>query len=76
MIKVRRMTKATGVGRGGRRPGAGRKSAEETGQPLMIKRTITLTAEDVAKLDELGGGYLSRGVREALRRLAEYEHRD
>ena len=39
----------------------------------MEKHTITLTPEDVAQLTELGGGYLSRGIREALRRLNGHE---
>jgi hypothetical protein len=63
------MGKNTGVGRGGKRPGAGRKSAEETGIIPMEKHTLTMTAEGAALLRELGGGYLSRGLREALRRL-------
>jgi hypothetical protein len=41
----------------------------------MTKHTLTMTAEDADQLRELGGGYLSRGVREALRRLNEYAAR-
>jgi len=69
------LTKTINIRHGGKRPGAGRKSAEETGVPRMTKHTLTMTAEDADQLRELGGGYLSRGVREALRRLNEYAAR-
>lgn len=49
---------------GGARPGAGRKP--RYGRP-MIRKTIRLTAAEVTRLERLGGGNLSEGVRTALR---------
>lgn len=47
-------------GRGGARAGAGRPS---TGQPWMVRRTVTLPGELVERLASLGEGNLSAGIR-------------
>ncbi len=49
---------------GGARPGAGRRS--RFGQP-MVRKTIRLTAKEIARLTRLGAGNLSEGIRVALR---------
>ncbi len=49
---------------GGARAGAGRRP--RFGRP-MIRKTIRLTAEEIARLERLGAGNLSEGVRAALR---------
>jgi Arc/MetJ-type ribon-helix-helix transcriptional regulator len=48
-------------------PKPGRPSLDVTSQPRPI--TITLTAEDIALLDEVGQGNYSEGVRLAIRAL-------
>ncbi len=49
---------------GGSRPGAGRRP--RFGQP-MVRKTIRLTEQEIARLERLGAGNLSEGVRMALR---------
>ncbi len=51
---------------GGSRPGAGRRP--RFGQP-MVRKTIRLTEQEIARLERLGAGNLSEGVRAALRRV-------
>lgn len=51
---------------GGKREGAGRKPS---GSPPMLRKNVTLPADVVARLEELGKGNLSAGIREAVRRL-------
>ncbi|MGE5139507.1 MAG: hypothetical protein ACM3JD_08610 [Rudaea sp.] len=50
---------------GGSRPGAGRHP--RFGQP-MVRKTIRLTEKEIARLERLGAGNLSEGVRAALRK--------
>ena len=47
-------------GRGGARDGAGR---PPTGQPWMVRRTVTLPGDLVERLAALGEGNLSAGIR-------------
>ncbi len=49
---------------GGARPGAGRRP--RYGKP-MLRKTIRLTQEEITRLEQLGAGNLSEGVRTALR---------
>ena len=53
---------------GGARKGAG--LATDTGGASTERHTVTLDAATVAKMREIGAGNLSRGIREAARRLA------
>lgn len=46
------------------RPGAGRHP--RFGQP-MVRKTIRLTEREIARLEQLGAGNISEGVRTALR---------
>jgi hypothetical protein len=50
-------------GRGGRRPGAGRKPAAD--QPVR-RLTVWLTETQITRLRELGAGNASRGLRSLL----------
>lgn len=52
---------------GGPRPGAGRRP--RFGRP-MIRKTIRLTEKEIARLERLGDGNLSEGIRTALRQAA------
>jgi hypothetical protein len=52
---------------GGPRPGAGRRP--RFGRP-MIRKTIRLTEKEIARLERLGAGNLSEGIRTALRQAA------
>ena len=53
---------------GGARKGAG--LATDTGGARTERHTVTLDAATVAKMRGIGAGNLSRGIREAARRLA------
>jgi hypothetical protein len=53
---------------GGARNGAG--LATDTAGQKTKKHTVTLDAATVVRMKELGDGNLSRGIREAARRLA------
>ena len=50
---------------GGARPGAGRRP--RFAHP-MVRKTVRLTAEEIASLERLGAGSLSEGIRAALRK--------
>lgn len=54
--------------RGGPRKGAG--LASDTGGAKTERHTVTLDAGTVERMKSLGCGNLSRGIREAARRLA------
>lgn len=54
--------------KGGARKGAG--LAFDTAGQKTAKHTVTLDAPTVARMKEIGAGNLSRGIREAARRLA------
>lgn len=54
--------------KGGPRKGAG--LATDTGGAKTERRTVTLDAMTVSRMKGLGAGNLSRGIREAARRLA------
>lgn len=54
--------------KGGPRKGAG--IATDTGGAKTERHTVTLDAATVARMKALGTGNLSRGIREAARRLA------
>lgn len=54
--------------KGGPRKGAG--LATDTGGAKTERHTVTLDAVTVERMKELGAGNLSRGIREAARRLA------
>ena len=53
--------------KGGPRKGAG--LAADTGGAKTARHTVTLDKTTVARMKELGAGNLSRGIREAARRL-------
>lgn len=53
-------------GRGGPRPGSGRKLIGDT---PMVKITVTLPQDVIEQLEQLGEGNISAGIREAMRRL-------
>ena len=53
---------------GGARNGAG--LAPDAAGQKTAKHTVTLDLATVARMKELGAGNLSRGIREAARRLA------
>jgi hypothetical protein len=53
---------------GGARNGAG--LATDAAGHKTVKHTVTLDVATVARMKELGAGNLSRGIREAARRLA------
>lgn len=54
--------------KGGPRKGAG--LAKDTGGAKTERHTVTIDPVTVERMKELGGGSLSRGIREAWRRLA------
>jgi len=54
--------------KGGIRKGAG--LASDTAGQKTAKHTVTLDVATVVRMKELGAGNLSRGIREAARRLA------
>jgi hypothetical protein len=54
--------------KGGPRKGAG--LAKDAGGAKTERHTVTLDVATVARMKELGAGNLSRGIREAARRLA------
>mgnify|MGYP001435590608 CR=1 FL=1 len=54
--------------KGGARKGAG--LAPDAAGQKTAKHTVTLDVATVSKMKELGAGNLSRGIREAARRLA------
>jgi hypothetical protein len=53
---------------GGKREGAGRKPI---GAARMVAVTVTLPADLIEKLEQLGEGNLSAGIREAVRQFDE-----
>ncbi len=53
---------------GGSRPGAGRRPRFD--KP-MVRKTIRLTEQEIARLERLGAGNLSEGVRKALRQAGK-----
>lgn len=53
--------------KGGARKGAG--LAPDAAGQKTTKHTVTLDAATVSRMKELGAGNLSRGIREAARRL-------
>lgn len=53
--------------KGGARKGAG--FATDVAGQKTVKHTVTLDETTVARMKELGAGNLSRGIREAARRL-------
>lgn len=55
-------------GRGGKRPGAGRPPL--LGERLLVA-TVRLTAAQIERLKQLGGGNLSAGIRALLTRLSD-----
>ena len=55
--------------KGGPRKGAG--LARDTGGAKTERHTVTLDAATVAKMRGIGAGNLSRGIREAARRLSD-----
>lgn len=59
--------------KGGLRKGAG--LASDTGGAKTERHTVTLDAGTVARMKEFGSGNLSRGIREAARRLTANERR-
>lgn len=57
----------TGKTKGGSRNGAG--LAKDAGGAKTERHTVTLDVVTVERMKELGAGNLSRGIREAARRL-------
>lgn len=66
--EVKQIAARIGLGHGGYRVGAGRTTI---GDNALLRRTVTLSAADVAYLSELGEGNLSAGIREAVKYLHE-----
>ncbi|QNJ57365.1 hypothetical protein Dolphis_59 [Pseudomonas phage Dolphis] len=55
-------------GRGGSRPGSGRKTEDNAGE--LLRKQVKLDQASIDVLARLGGGNLSLGIRRAARRLA------